>query len=59
LYQRAFGEKIKVGIICSPDKGYDAKKWWLSSKGFRAVTDEIIAYAYAKFIFLLKLKVRV
>ena len=43
LYQRAFGEKIKVGIICSPDKSYDAKKWWMSSKGFRAVTDEIIA----------------
>ena len=59
LYKSAFGEKIKVGIICGPDKGYDAKKWWLSSKGFRAVTDEIIAYAYAKFIFLLNLKVRV
>ena len=56
LYQRAFGEKIKVGIICSPDRSYDAKKWWISSKGFRAVSDEIIAYAYAKFIFLLKIK---
>jgi hypothetical protein len=59
LYQRAFGEKIKVGIICSPDKSYDAKKWWMSSKGFRAVTDEIIAYAYAKFIFLFKLKTKI
>jgi hypothetical protein len=56
LYQRAFGKKIKVGIISCPDKGYDAKKWWISSKGFRAVTDEIIAYAYAKFIFLFNLK---
>jgi DUF218 domain. len=56
LYQRAFGEKIKVGIICSPDNGYDAEKWWISSKGFRAVTDEIVAYVYAKFIFFFKVK---
>lgn len=56
LYQRAFGEKIRVGIICVPDNGYDKEKWWISSKGFRTVTDEMIAYAYAKFVFFFKVK---
>ena len=56
LYQKAFGEKVKAGIICIPDNGYDARKWWVSSKGFRAVSDEIIAYAYAKFVFSFKIK---
>jgi len=51
LYQRTLGNTIKVGTICCSDTGYDVRKWWTSSQGFRTVTDECIAYFYARFIF--------
>jgi len=51
LYEKAFGKGSEVGIIAVPDHGYDAKRWWASSKGFRDVTDEAIAYVYARLIF--------
>jgi uncharacterized SAM-binding protein YcdF (DUF218 family) len=51
LFQEAFGEKVKVGIIAVQDPDYDAKRWWQSSDGFRDVISEAIAYFYAKVLF--------
>jgi hypothetical protein len=51
LYQKAFGDSAKVGVIALPEGGFDTKHWWVSSEGFRSVTGEMIAYAYARLLF--------
>lgn len=51
LFQKAFGDQMMVGNIVSLELSYDPDKWWTSSMGFRTVTDEIIAWIYARFLF--------
>ena len=51
LFQKAFGKKVRVGIIAVPNPDYDAKRWWDSSEGFREVSSEAIAYLYARLFF--------
>lgn len=51
LYQKAFGEKVSIGIIAVPSPDYDAHRWWRYSDGVEGVLGEGIAYLYAKFLF--------
>lgn len=51
LFQKAFGKEISVGSICLNDIEYNQSKWWMSSRGFRQVLNETIAYIYAKLFF--------
>lgn len=51
LFQEAFGENVRVGIISVPNPDYDAAHWWRYSDGVRDVIAETIAYIYAKFFF--------
>jgi hypothetical protein len=51
LYQKAFGDKVAVGVIAVPNPDYDPKRWWQYSEGVRVVLGEVIAYIYAKFLF--------
>ncbi len=51
LFEKAFGPGVEIGIIAVPDRSYDARRWWRSSQGFRTVTDELIGYGYARFVF--------
>lgn len=51
LFEEAFGPGWKVGIIPIEDQTYDANRWWASSQGFRTLTGEVIAYAYALLFF--------
>lgn len=51
LYDKAFGDETEVGIITVPDTRFDYEHWWRSSLGFRTVSDEAIAYLYARFLF--------
>ena len=51
LFQEAFGEGVKVGIIAVPNPDYDAKYWWRYSEGVKDVLMEGAAYLYAKFLF--------
>lgn len=51
LFQEAFGNDVRVGIISVPNPDYDAKHWWRYSDGVRDVIGEAIAYLYAKFFF--------
>jgi len=51
LFQQAFGESARVGIIASYDSQIDTRYWWKTSQGFRGVTAEIIAYAYVRLLF--------
>ena len=51
LYQMAFGQGVKVGIISVPDDDYPAARWWRYSDGVRNVIGETIAYLYARLLF--------
>ena len=51
LYQRALGKGVAVGVVAFPLNDYDARHWWRSSQGFRVVTSELTAYAYARVLF--------
>jgi uncharacterized SAM-binding protein YcdF (DUF218 family) len=54
LFQKAVGPTVRAGVICCADETYAPSDWWKSSNGFRKVTDEAIAYCYARFVFTLK-----
>ena len=51
LFQRVFGTSAQVGVTALEDPNYDPNHWWRTSQGVRTVTDEAIAYCYAKFLF--------
>jgi len=51
LFQEAFGDSVKVGVISVPNPDYDPKRWWRYSEGVREVIGETTSYLYAKFLF--------
>ena len=51
LFQKAFGDQARIGIVVADNPDYDPRRWWTTSAGFRNVTDEVIAYLYARFLF--------
>jgi len=51
LFQEAFGDSVKVGIISIANPDYDPKRWWRYSEGVREAISESTSYIYAKFLF--------
>ncbi len=51
LFKKALGMDFKVGIIAHPDRSFQADTWWKSSKGFRNVSNEMLATPYAMLAF--------
>lgn len=51
LYAKAFGSKVKIGVIALRMPEYDPRHWWRTSEGVREVIGESIAYVYARFFF--------
>lgn len=51
LFEKAFGNDVKIGILATPEKDYDPKHWWRSSAGVRAVISETVAYGYVRIFF--------
>jgi len=51
LFEKSFGKNTPIGVIAVREPDYDTRHWWRSSQGFRAVTDEAIAYVYARLLF--------
>lgn len=51
LFQRAVGKTVEIGIIAAEDQSYNPKKWWTTSKGFRTVLNETLAYLYVRLVF--------
>jgi len=49
LFELAFENKVKIGIIASKSPFFNSEKWWTSSAGVRTLVDELIAYPYAVF----------
>ncbi len=46
MFERAFGDNYKIGIIADTDRTFDPKYWWKTSKGFRNVSNEFVAFTY-------------
>lgn len=51
LFQEAFGDEMEIGVIAAEDRSYDARHWWKSSRGVKAVGGEMIAYCYTRLFF--------
>ena len=51
LFEKALGDRIEVGVIALTPRDFDPRHWWRTSQGFRTVTGEAIAYAYARVLF--------
>lgn len=51
LFQKAFGDKMRVGIIAVADREYDPGRWWQYSEGVREVISEGAGYLYARLFF--------
>lgn len=51
MFRKALGSAFSVGIIAYPDRTFDPSRWWRSSKGFRNVSNELIATLYVSLFF--------
>ena len=51
LFQKAFDNDVRVGIIAIENRNYSNERWWKFSDGVRAVIDELFAYIYALLVF--------
>ena len=51
LYEKAFGDACRIGVIAVEDKDYAPQRWWAYSKGVRTVLGETVGYLYARFFF--------
>lgn len=49
LFDLAFENKVKIGIVAAKPFYFDPQSWWTSSAGVRHLTNELIAYPYALF----------
>jgi hypothetical protein len=51
LFRKAFGDKIKIGVIPTSDLDYDPAHWWRSRAGVGHMIYQSFAYLYARFFF--------
>jgi hypothetical protein len=51
MFERAFGDTYRIGIIADTDRTFDPKHWWKTSKGFRNVSNEFVAFNYVWMFF--------
>jgi hypothetical protein len=51
LFEKALGDRIKVGVIAIPPIDYPAGHWWRYSAGVKSVVSEFAAYIYARVFF--------
>lgn len=51
MYQKVFGDDVRVGVVALEDPTYDPARWWQTSPGVREVSAEAIAYLYARLFF--------
>jgi hypothetical protein len=51
LFQWAFGNRVRLGVIAVQNPDYDPAHWWRYSQGLKDIVSEGCAYLYAKFFF--------
>ena len=49
LFEKAFGGSTRIGIIAITDERFEGARWWRSSAGVRAISEEWVGYLYARF----------
>jgi hypothetical protein len=45
-FKSVFGKNMQIGIISAPDAAFDADRWWLTSEGFKTVSEEALGYCW-------------
>ena len=51
IFEKAFSS-VDVGIVALEPKAYEMTRWWMYSAGVRDVISEMLAYLYARLIFI-------
>ena len=51
LFEKAFGNHPKIGVIPCPPTEYRADRWWTASSGVKEIISESAAYLYARLLF--------
>ncbi len=51
MFDKVFGNSYKIGIIAGKEKIFDSKHFWRTSKGFRTVSNELVAYIWVWLFF--------
>jgi hypothetical protein len=51
LFEKAFDEKVGVGVIAIENREYDPAQWWRYSEGVKEVISEAVAYGYVRLFF--------
>ena len=46
VYRLAFGPSVEVGVLAAAPRGWDAQRWWTSSRGAKAVIGEFLSLAW-------------
>lgn len=47
LYQLAFGDAIRVGVVSATPTTYDPARWWSSSEGAKSVLEEVVGWGWS------------
>jgi hypothetical protein len=50
IFQDVLGDSVRVGVIAVEDQGFDAERWWQTSRGVQVVLDETVGYLYWWFV---------
>lgn len=51
LFQMAFGQKVRIGILASRPDDYDPEAWWRESSGVESIIFQSIAFLWVKCFF--------
>jgi hypothetical protein len=51
LYERAFPDGCRIGVIPVEPEEFEPRRWWAYSAGVRSVLGETVAYVYARCVF--------
>lgn len=51
LYQKAFGDAVRIGIVAAPREGVSADTWWKEPVGRAFTLAQIAKYLYARLFF--------
>ncbi len=51
MFREALGDDYRIGVIAYPDRSFNPDKWWENSKGFRNVSNELVATLFVSLFF--------
>jgi hypothetical protein len=52
LFRKAFGPETTIGIVALEEPIENPKPWWVTSVGVRGMISEVLAFIYARFLFM-------